>query len=107
METGGAEHAAPVGLFLFLFFLFFMGVGGVVEMLRDIGNVSDPSYLMMAVMHCEVRLPIKGKKKKTCANLRQPGIPVCISHQSASVNGRGENLQNLKILLLLCHEMPF
>ncbi len=25
----------------------------------------------------------------TCANLRQPGIPECISHQSASVNGGG------------------
>ncbi len=24
-------------------------------------------------------------------NLRQPGIPECISHQSASVNGEGEN----------------
>ncbi len=46
VETGGAEHAAPV------FFFFFMGVGGGVEMLRDIGNVSYPSYLMMAVMHC-------------------------------------------------------
>ncbi len=45
-ETGGAEHAAPV------FFFFFLGGGGGVEMLRDIGNVSDPSYLMMAVMHC-------------------------------------------------------
>ncbi len=25
----------------------------------------------------------------TCANLRQPGIPECISHQSVSINGGG------------------
>ncbi len=34
---------------------------------------------------------IKDASEVTCANLRQPGIPECISHQSASVNGRGEN----------------
>ncbi len=47
--------------------------------------------------------------RKSCANLRQPGIPECISHQSASVNCGGENPQNFtcKILPLLCHEMQF
>ncbi len=36
----------------------------------------------------------------TCANLRQPGIPECISHQLASRKTR-------KNITFLCHEMQF
>ncbi len=47
------------------------------------------------------------RKHGSGANLRQPGIPEGISHQSASVNGGGEKPYIFQILLFLCHEMPF
>jgi len=40
-------------------------------------------------------------REVTFVDVRQPGIPECISHQPASVNSRGENPRNIKILLLL------
>ncbi len=48
----------------------------------------------------------QGCIRMTCANLRQPGIPECISHQSASVNGRGENRKISKYYcycVMKCH----
>ncbi len=58
------------------------------------GCVLAPPFLSM--MHQEV----------TCVNLRQPGIPERISHQSASINDGFFKGNIFKILLLFCHEMP-
>ncbi len=48
---------------------------------------------------------IKDASEVTCANLRQPGIPECISHQSASVNGREgktAKFQNISYCVMKC-----
>ncbi len=53
-------------------------------------NIVQPSTVKNPRM-CSCSAPFyQGMHQEvTCANLRQPGIPECISHQSASVNGGG------------------
>ncbi len=48
---------------------------------------------------------IKDASRGDLCNLRQPGIPECISHQSASVNGGGENprhFENITVIVMKC-----